>query len=413
MSKSPLKKRIFRFSHKIINKITPKHKGRIYVEPHRNGKKDKYDLINCNSDNCLKLTNFLLNNYKGHKLDIVLEIYDIDRIQIINSYIKKINNHYVNIFLIESCWGDEKKNFNFDFIKRYIRNTILKFTSEIWIADTGWAHFFDNVKGQTLISLNYGAPFKKGGIEFDDFSHNHFDYICETSLMTAKIESSERHTDLDKILDIGFPRNDTLKYSDKKMAVRKWLKDNNADGKKIILYAPTFRKYDVDVSKTNIFGFEDYDELNVLLEKYNAIIVTKFHPHQRVYNADFSGNVLDFKCTYDFSVYDLMSISDVMISDYSSIIVDFFLTHKPSIFLFSDYDEYNDSRGFSFDPIQSVCYGDVVYTWDEMKVALSKALDGSWVETEDNKRIFSLWYKYDDFNATKRCYKLLKEVMNK
>ena len=106
-----------------------------------------------------------------------------------------------------------------------------------------------------------------------------------------------------------------------------------------------------------------------------------------------------------------MSMAELMISDYSSIATDFLLTHRPVIYLFSDYDEYNDSRGFSFEPIQSVCCGDVVYTWNDMKKALQRAISNSYEMNDVEKQIFRMWYKYDDYSATQRCYDLLCGIL--
>lgn len=413
LHKSPLTKRIGRLVGKAINKLIPKTWNQIYVEPHRNGKTDKYDLINCNSDNALRLVNHVLRNETERDIVFVVEVYNRDRIEILEAYVTSINNPRIKVRFVESSWVNDGGSKNIDTIKRFIANSLTKYHSAVWMSDTGFAHFWDNVHGQTLISMNYGTQFKKGGIDYLDYTHNHFDYILETSLMTATVESSERHTDLHKILDIGFPRNDTLAGSDKGEALKDWLRAKNVLGKKIILYVPTFRDHDIDVTDVNILGLRDKGELSVILEKMDAVIITKLHPHQKVHKANYSDRIISYESSYDYSVYDLMSMTDVMITDYSTIASDFILAQKPIIYLFTDFDEYNTDRGFSFDPIQSVCYGDVVYEWEDFKNSLIDALSGTWFETEKMGMIRRMWYKYADFNATERSHQLLCEVLEK
>ena len=72
-------------------------------------------------------------------------------------------------------------------------------------------------------------------------------------------------------------------------------------------------------------------------------------------------------CTVDFkNEQELLLISDVLISDYSSIMIEFALLDKPIIFFTYDYDTYmSEDRGFYFDFKENVP-GPVVYTTDEL-----------------------------------------------
>ncbi len=106
---------------------------------------------------------------------------------------------------------------------------------------------------------------------------------------------------------------------------------------KILLYAPTFRKgnnlsaYDIDFKRV----------LNELNQQSNWKVLIRLHPHLQEYSADLVKNndsIIDV--TKHDDIQELLLISDLLISDYSSIVFDFAITKKPCILYASDLDEY-------------------------------------------------------------------------
>lgn len=151
-----------------------------------------------------------------------------------------------------------------------------------------------------------------------------------------------------EIFEHGTPRNDILVKSDSNLnyMIKEKLKIDK--DKKIILYAPTFRKnnnleiYNIDYSKI----------INKLKDKFSGewVFLVKLHPHlvsksnELIYGKD----VLDVT-KYD-DIQELLSITDVLISDYSSLTFDFALTKKPCFLYVPDLDEYiENDRGLYFD----------------------------------------------------------------
>lgn len=396
----------------MINALTIKKKNTIYCEPHINGRVDCFDLINCNADNCLKTLNYYIKNNNKIKTKIYIEVYDENRIPVLKEYIKNINNPLINVEFLPSCWGNAGVS-KIEKLKRYILNQHIMHKCRVLLCDTGWAHFFDKTKKQIAIDLNYGASIKQGNLKDNDINFEHFDYVCETSMMSARVFVSEKRAYYENMVFNGFSRNDTIGYTDKADAVDNWLKENNCTGKKIIVFVPTFRPNEIDYTNKNIFGFEDNGELAKLLEEHNAVLVTKLHPIQREHLTELPKGILNFEPNYDFTIYDLFNKTDILISDYSSISTDFLLSHRPVIYLFSDYDEYDSARGFVYEPIQNMCCGDVVYTWDEMKKSLEYNLTHPLKMDELYKTKFDFWFKYDDFNACERNYNMLLEALNK
>lgn len=403
--------KILKILGKTVNMVIPKRKNTIYVLPHENCKGDNYDLINSNSDNVLKIINYFIKNYRGNKVTIYLEYFDLSRKSILENYVVSIGNKCVKLVLIESCWNRDDGR-SFINIIRYLSNSFIRYTCKVWICDTGWSRFWDNTKAQILINYNYCTPFKRGGIKDHGLSFNYIDYICQTSLMCAKVVSAEYEVYMDKFSLIGFARNDTLLNTDKFNAVKSWLVKKNIDGKKIIIYVPTYRPELVDFSELNIFGFRRNDSLDKLLKLHNAVIVTKLHPLQRKYVARLPNGCVSLEPTYDFSVYDLMSLCSVMVSDYSSIATDFLITKRPVIYLFSDIAKYDSDRGFSFEPIQSVCCGDVVYDDNQLLESLDKALNDPIGYVSPYLEKLHMWHKHLDSNSTIRAYELLCSKIN-
>ena len=141
-----------------------------------------------------------------------------------------------------------------------------------------------------------------------------------------------------EIFEHGTPRNDLLFEKTDKInnKIKDKLKiDRN---KKIVLYAPTFRK-DNDLTVYNL----DYSQImSKLSEKFGGewIFLVKLHPHLISKSKELvcGNNVLDVT-TYD-DIQELLGVADILVSDYSSLIFDFVLTERPCFLYVPDLDKY-------------------------------------------------------------------------
>ncbi|MDD7293368.1 MAG: CDP-glycerol glycerophosphotransferase family protein [Clostridiaceae bacterium] len=119
-----------------------------------------------------------------------------------------------------------------------------------------------------------------------------------------------------------------------------------AKGKKVILYAPTFRGRVAKARTPNVLSPEfmkyvlgnDY----VLLMKHHPLV--RKRPKIPEVCADFARDVTD-----EMTIEDLLCVSDICISDYSSLVFEYSLFERPMIFLAHDLDEFFDWRGFYYD----------------------------------------------------------------
>jgi Putative glycosyl/glycerophosphate transferases involved in teichoic acid biosynthesis TagF/TagB/EpsJ/RodC len=179
---------------------------------------------------------------------------------------------------------------------------------------------------------------------------------------------------------------------------------------KIIVYAPTYRDYKGAFFNKNVLGYDEGDEkIEKLLEDNNAILIAKFHPMQDISNVRISRRILLYNKSYDYTLYDVLSVSSMLVSDYSSIIHDFILTKKPVVLNFFDEDKYLDTRGFAFDPIDYVCPSEKCNDIDSIVNCIDKYLKDFEVDKSYNS-VLDMFHKYKDFHSTERVYETILRI---
>lgn len=147
----------------------------------------------------------------------------------------------------------------------------------------------------------------------------------------------------------GLPRNDSLVTGNNQKNIENLKKQMNLPlGKKIILYAPTFR----ESKGIGIHSWIQEQPFN--LEKWQkkmgenfVLLIRGHHIVHEMKGISESTFVRDFS-SYPF-LNDLMLVSDILISDYSSIIFDYSILARPIICYTYDYDQYVHDRGVYFD----------------------------------------------------------------
>lgn len=175
--------------------------------------------------------------------------------------------------------------------------------------------------------------------------------------------------------------------------------------KKVVLYAPTYREKGAvslpfDTEKlldafNGRFGLPvELDEEGKELPKpeSNYVIITKLHYLNTLENQH--PNIID--CTEYSEITDLMKIADILISDYSSLVLDFALLNKPIVLFQYDHFKYMNERGVYFDfedylPVKQIIDREIdLYRLDWTD------LDGN------NQKIIQTFYPLEDGNSTKR-----------
>lgn len=233
--------------------------------------------------------------------------------------------------------------------------------------------FMDFKDENTIVQLWHapGASKKFGGsVDFESreilgMISEKTDYLIVTSKNVIGNYSEAFQISEDKIKPLGLPRMDYyFEDHDLDRLRREFLqKFDVSPDKKIILYAPTFRD---EEKYNNVFDYLDLEKFNCELGS-EYVLALRLHPKiKNFYSKDISseGKYIDVS---DFeSEQELMLLSDILITDYSSIMIEYSALNKPTVFFTYDLDYYlANERGFYYD-FESTVPGPIVFSSDEL-----------------------------------------------
>lgn len=145
-----------------------------------------------------------------------------------------------------------------------------------------------------------------------------------------------------EILEKGTPRNDILFVSRNTFKDKICKKYNLNHDVKILLYAPTFRS-DYNL---NCYKFDWQDALSVLWQKYNEkyCVLLRLHPNflnRPLFDLTkyLNNSIVDVTDYHDMQ--ELLCISDILVTDYSSSLFDFALLYRPCFIYSTDFANYD------------------------------------------------------------------------
>lgn len=250
---------------------------------------------------------------------------------------------------------------------------------------------------QTYISLWHGIGPKKSGYSLEDerernfatYYANKIDNLCVTSEFAEMLFMYLFRIPGEKILRCEQARNIHVKNSKGKENLNKLLKINLDDYKKVLMYCPTFRKgigkEEGSFNKNNVLGLEEYEEeeLNKFLENNNYLLILKLHPsEENSVNTDNIGKnilVLEDKKMLEemITINEVLSGVDCMITDYSSIYIDYLSLERPVIFLNTDIEKYTKDRGIYFESEKFWYPGPEVKTINSFTTEIKSLIDNS------------------------------------
>lgn len=225
----------------------------------------------------------------------------------------------------------------------------------IWITNSS-AERGLSLKPKQTYCLNtwHGTPIKKIGldsnkdtVQFNTKSKNSSDLILVQSEYDRETMQKAFGLSFDHYALLGYPRNDSLlRYSDNE--INRIKRDLDIPlNRKVILYAPTFREYELQGNRCYFNLPFDLDYWEHELGKDYVVLVRAHYEIGRLIGmreGNFFINVSDYH-----SLNDLMAISDILISDYSSIFFDYSILHRPMLCYTYDYSTYEKKRGVYFD----------------------------------------------------------------
>jgi CDP-glycerol glycerophosphotransferase len=286
--------------------------------------------------------------------------------------------------------------------------------SKYWLINTRQSVMLSKRPEQIMVSTWHGTPLKKLGFDMGnlylDDPQSKFNYkkdsaewnylISPNEFTTEKLRSSFAYEG--EVLEYGYPRNDILyNYTDE--MVDKIKSDLNLPkDKKVILYAPTWRDDEsYDIGKVRFNLKLDLDNLKESLsDEYIVLIRTHYFIANNLDLSRFEGFVFDVSKYEDIA--ELYLISDILITDYSSVFFDFANLKRPILFYTYDLDKYSNMlRGFYMD-IHTEVPGPLLYTTDEVVDAI-RNIDSINMQYHDRyEEFYERFCSIDDGNASKR-----------
>lgn len=233
-------------------------------------------------------------------------------------------------------------------------------------------------KKYVILNLWHGIPLKKIGMEqknlswftrkyYKYFFADNYEGVVTTSSHLVHIMSRSFLVEPERIKVWGQPRNDVL-FEEGEKKLEDIFAEELPVYEKIVLYAPTFR----DHESTQLFPFQDMDRERLCqwLEEKKIFLCIRLHlydqtGYQWIQELDRTGSRIRFlneDRTVD--IMEALKEFDLLITDYSSIYMDYLLTGKPVLFLPYDQEEYLKERGMNF-PYDQVTPGPKPKTFQE------------------------------------------------
>ncbi len=327
------------------------------------------------------------------------------------------------------CFTDPEKhsflleNRNTTIVKQASKEFEIVFaTAKYWVCNHRVSLHRYPRREQVFIQTWHGTPLKRLGFDIEKSNNENYtlaeqnkQYLTDAKkfsyLLSPSAFASEKFISAfaldrlgkrDIIVEEGYPRNDFLfNYTaDDVSRIRRELGLPN--GKKVILYAPTWRDNQHTANEGYTYKTEvDFDRLREALGDEYVIL---FRAHY------FISNSFDFE-KYDGFVYDvsklddingLYIVSDMLITDYSSVFFDFAILKRPIIYYMYDFDLYkNEMRGFYID--LSELPGEIVK--DESSLIDEIRAVDSFKYDERYKRFNEKYNYLDDGRASERVVK--------
>ncbi|MEK3888461.1 CDP-glycerol glycerophosphotransferase family protein [Bacillus sp. FSL K6-3431] len=239
---------------------------------------------------------------------------------------------------------------------------------------------------------------RPGGPSPTSINHRNYTKAIVSSKNVAKYYAEGFGIDEEKVISTGIPRTDIFFDEKYKSQIREqlyaefpFLRD-----KKVITFAPTFRgngqqsaHYPMEVLNLERL----YNEL-----KDEYVFLFKIHPFVK---NDFNIPYQYKEFFYNFSSYreinDLLFITDILITDYSSVCFEYALLNKPMIFFAYDVEEYVQKRDFYYD-FSSFIPGPLVRSTDE----LIETIDNKEFKMEKIKPFIEYFFDDHDGESSKR-----------
>jgi CDP-glycerol glycerophosphotransferase len=287
-------------------------------------------------------------------------------------------------------------------------------------------HFIS--KKQIMINLWHGMPIKAIG-RLDDQTKSEvpfFNWAVATSPLYQEIMARCMGVEKGKVLVVGHPRNDLMfQFNGAEVWDRTGI--NRQKYHKVFFWLPTYRQWRavingkpygdarLDGQESGIFPMDDMDieVFEAFLREHNSLCLVKPHPAAP---CDFKKNNDKSNLIFineswlndrGLNLYHLLAQVDSLITDVSSVWIDFLILERPIIFCFPDLEEYRKSRKIILEPYEEWMPGPLVKDFSHLLTEILqvvKSIDGY----EQKRREIN--DKVNSFTDAQSSLRLLKAI---
>ena len=369
-----------------------------------------------------KLLFIMIGLLPARKYSIVFESFlgkqFSDNPRAIYEYMKEHYPEYKLYWSVDPRFIDNFKDKGVNIVPRLsIKWLLIMASAKYWVSNSRMPLWIPKPKHTVYLQTWHGTPLKKLAADMDDvfmpgtnienYKRNflkesaNWDYLISPNPYSTKI-FRRAFAFKKEMIESGYPRNDFLYNANNEkdiLALKK--KYQIPTDKKVILYAPTWR--DDQYFEKGKYKFDLKLDLKQMQEQLGDQYIVLLRLHYLIANhidvSEYKGFAFDFSHHED--IRELYMVSDLLITDYSSVFFDYANLKRPMIFFVYDIEDYRDRlRGFYFD-FEEKAPGPLVKTTEEVIEEINKL--------EKNKRLprnFDEFYEtfcsWEDGNATKR-----------
>lgn len=272
--------------------------------------------------------------------------------------------------------------------------------------------------GDKKIDLCHGMPLKKYGtylgVEMKESSKG-----IATSDEFRVIMSSALDLSIENIMLTGQPRNDLL-FEKSEYFVKNKIDKNKYS--KVVMWMPTYRKSEYinhiqgefQEDKIGFFLLEELEQIDKELETMQILLLIKLHPYDILSNKMYKKykNIKIIRnqelSKSGIQLYPLIGACDALITDYSSVYIDYLILDRQIGFMIDDIESYNRDRGFIFENPLDVMPGELIKTKEEFILFLSNIKEEKDKFAKKRDEINNRFNKYKDAKSSERILKHLK-----
>jgi CDP-glycerol glycerophosphotransferase (TagB/SpsB family) len=252
----------------------------------------------------------------------------------------------------------------------YLRSSMVLFTHGLYLSPRPPSN-------QIVVNVWHGMPIKAIGRDIGQHDPPRFSVTLATSDRFAEIIARSFGVPLEDVWVIGLPRNDQLSEHS----------EINPFTNNFTVWLPTYRRSVVGElgndgdARLGLPTLQAVQELVSSLDSVRQQLVVKLHPMADPSEGDVfraaSVTVIDdlWLSEHDTTLYALLSCSSALITDYSSVAIDYLVTGKPMVLVQQDRRDYGATRGLNFEPTELAEMAPVVESYDELPSALLNCLN--------------------------------------